>query len=288
MAAGIAVRCVAPLLRDKATDPAVVVLDAAGRFAIPLVGGHLGGANALAREVGRRFGATPVITTATDTAGRPAAEVWARDRGLRVENRAGVVRVNAAWANGEPVGAYLDSALEAEELLASLEPHLAMVTGDEARARLFKGALVVVSHRLLPDLGDALFLRPSRLALGVGCRRGAAPATVAGGVQQALAAAGLAAGAVALVASVDAKAEEPALLELASSLGVPFATFPAETLAAVPVPNPSERVAREVGTASVAEAAALAGAGGGRLILPKVKGSSWTLAVALEKATGEE
>jgi len=281
MAAGIAVRSVAPLLRDKAIDPAVVLLDAAGRFAVPLVGGHLGGANELAREVGRRLGATPVITTATDAAGRPAAEVWAREHGLRVEGRAGVVRVNAAWANGEPVGAYLDQALDAGALLESLEPHLALVTGDPGEAIAFGGALLAVTHRLLPDLGAALFLRPPCLTLGAGCRRGADPGDVAAGVLAALEKEGFAPGAVARVASVDAKADEPALHELARSLGVPFVTFPAETLDAVPVPNPSDRVSRAVGTASVAEAAALAAAPSSRLVTPKVKGRSWTLSVAL-------
>lgn len=281
MAAGIAVRSIAPLLRDKAADPAVVVLDPVGRFAVPLLSGHLGGANALAREVGARLGATPVLTTATDAAGRPAAEVWARDRGLRVEHRDDVTGVNAAWANGEPVGAYLDPALGAPALLDDLAPHLALLTADEAEARAFPGALVAVSHRLLPELGAALALRPACLCLGAGCRRGADPVEVARGVHAALEAAGLAPGAVALVASVDAKADEQALRELARGLGAPFATFPAEALAEVPVPNPSERVSRAVGTASVAEAAALTACRGGRLILPKVAGRTWTLAVAL-------
>ncbi len=285
MAAGIAVRSIAPLLQDKAADPAVVVLDPAGRFAVPLLSGHLGGANALARAVAARLGATAVLTTATDAAGRPAAEVWARDHGLRVEHREGVTRVNAAWANGEPVGAYLDPALGAPALLDDLAPHLALVTADEAEARGFPGALLAVSHRLLPELGAALALRPACLCLGVGCRRAADPGEVAGGVLAALRASGLAASAVASVASVDAKADEPALQALAGELGVPFRIFPAEVLNAVSVPNPSPRVSRAVGTASVAEAAALASAPGGRLVLAKEKGGTWTLAVALAELT---
>lgn len=283
MAAGIAVRAVAPLLRDKAVDPAVVVLDPEGRFAVPLLSGHLGGANALAREVGRRLGAVPVLTTATDAAGAPAAEVWARDRGLRIEDRAGVIRVNAAWANGDPVAAYLDPALGDPALLDELEPFLSFVTGDEAEAREeeAKGVLLAVTHRLLPGLGAALTLRPPCLTLGAGCREGADPGEVVDGARRALEDAGFAAGAVRQVASVDAKAQEPALRELARALGVPYVTLPPEALAAVPVPNPSARVARAVGTPSVAEAAALAASRGGRLVLPKVKGSTWTLAAAL-------
>ena len=91
--------------------------------------------------------------------------------------------------------------------------------------------------------------------------------------------------AVRLVASVNAKADEPALKELARHFEVPFFTIPAEDLAEIPVPHPSERVSRAVGTSSVAEAAALYAAHGGSLVLPKVKGRAWTLAVALGKVT---
>jgi cobalamin biosynthesis protein CbiG len=278
MAAGIAVRAVAPLLRDKLRDPAVVVLDQAGRFAVPILSGHVGGANDLAREVGRLLGATPVLTTATDVAGTPAIEVWAREKGLRWDDRGGVAAVNAAWANGDPVGAYADPPFAG--LLDDLRPHLALATADEAEAGAFGGVLFGVTPRCLPQVGAALWLRPPCLCAGVGCRKGADPGTVEEGVRAALAEAHLSPLAVAEVVSVDDKAAEPALLELARSLGVPFRTFPAAALRRIPVPTPSRRVAEAVGTESVSEAAALLAASGGSLLLPKVKGKTWTLSVA--------
>lgn len=281
MAAGIAVRSIAPLLADKAVDPAVVVLDPAGHFAVPLLSGHLGGANDLARQVAELLGATPVITTATDAAGRPAVEMWAREKGLRWDDRAGVVAVNAAWASGDPVGAYVDPPFVG--LLGGLRHHLALVTGEEAEARRFDGVLFAVSHRLLPGVPAALWLRPPCLVLGVGCRKDADPEAVEAGVRGALAEAGLAADASAEVVSVDEKAREPALHALARSLGVAFQTYPAEVLAGVSAPTPSERVRRAVGTPSVSEAAAIVAAGG-PLLLSKVKGAAWTLAVALKQS----
>jgi cobalamin biosynthesis protein CbiG len=223
-----------------------------------------------------------VITTATDTAGRPAIEVWAREKGLKFEDRAGVIQINAAWASGEPVAAYADPVPvgAARSLLASLQPHLDLLTEDEAEASSHQGPLLALTHRLAPHLKAALSLRPPWLALGVGCRRDAVPGVVEEGVRQALARADLATLAVGVVASVDAKKDEPALRALARSFGVPFRTFRADRLAGVPVPTPSARVQEAVGTASVSEAAAVAAAGG-PLILPKVKGSVWTLAVAL-------
>ncbi len=281
MAAGIAVRSVAPLLRDKAEDPAVLVMDQTGHFVVPILSGHLGGANDLAREVAARLGATAVITTATDAVGAPAAEVWARENGLEVVDRAGVVRVNAAWANGEPVGLYVDPALERLDLGAELDPHLALRCDDLEQTEEFTGALIAVTHRASTPRSAALVLRPRCLHLGVGCRRDAAPDAVVDGVRAALAAAGFAEGAVAGVASVDVKGDEPALHALAAVLGVPFRVFPSELLRMVDVPSPSARVARAVGTASVSEAAALVASGGGELLLPKQKGGVWTLAVAL-------
>lgn len=279
LAAGIAVRALAPLLEDKTRDPAVVVLDAEGHFAVPLLSGHLGGANELARETGRWLGATPVITTATDGAGVPAIEVWARARGCRWEPRAGVVTVNGAWANGDPVGAYTDAEFAAT--LDDLAPHLALRTADRAAAARFSGTLFALSPRLHPGFTAALWLRPPCLHLGVGCRKNADPERVEQGVLGALADAGFSALSVVELASVDEKADEPALHRLAQTLGVRFRTFPAARLAPVAVPTPSTRVEQAVGTPSVSEAAALTASGGGSLVLPKVTGKIWTLAAAL-------
>jgi cobalt-precorrin 5A hydrolase len=284
MAAGIAVRSVAPLLGDKATDPAVVIFDAAGRFAVPILSGHLGGANDLAREAGRRLGSTPVITTATDVAGAPAVEVWARKQGLRWEGAEGVVRINAAWASADPVGGYVDPVLGARELLEPLASHLALSTESVDEVRAFSGALFAVTFRLRPPFPAALVLRPGCLYLGVGCRKGADPETVRDGIEAFLVEEGLSPLAAAAVVTVDQKAREPALVSLAASLDVPFWTYPATELAVVPVPTPSRRAAQAVGTPSVSEAAALLAAGGGPLLVPKIARKTWTLAVALGRA----
>jgi cobalamin biosynthesis protein CbiG len=136
-----------------------------------------------------------------------------------------------------------------------------------------------------PKVGrtKGLWLRPPVLYLGVGARRGADPATVREGVLAAFAEAKLSPRSVAAVVSVDEKRDEGALIALAEALGVPFRTYASEVLRDVVVQNPSERVRQAVGTASVAEASALHAAGeGARLLVPKVKGTTWTLSVAME------
>jgi cobalamin biosynthesis protein CbiG len=99
MASGIVVRTIAPLLRDKKTDPAVVVLDEAGKFAVSLAGGHLGGANELASEVARFLGGEAVITTASDVNGLPSLDLWARDHGLIIENWQDLPQVSTRYVN---------------------------------------------------------------------------------------------------------------------------------------------------------------------------------------------
>ncbi|MCX5282505.1 precorrin-3B C(17)-methyltransferase [Streptomyces sp. NBC_00198] len=252
LATGAVVRLVAPLLADKASDPGVVCVDEAGRFAVPLVGGHAGGANDLAREVGEVLGAEPVVTTATDAVGMPGLDTL----GLPVEGD--VAGVSRAVLDGEPV------VLDAETAwpLPALPPNVGAPAGDGA-------AVIRVSDRAEGPAAREVVLRPPSLVVGVGASRGAPVEEVLGLVGEALADAGLSVRSIAELATVDAKSEEPGILGAAARLGVPVVTHTAAELAAVTVPNPSEAPLAAVGTPSVAEAAALVG--GGELLVPKRK-----------------
>lgn len=268
MAAGIAVRSVAPLLASKYSDPAVVVFDPEGRYAVPILSGHLGGANELATKAACLLGGQAVLTTATDAARAPAIEVWAARAGLAIENPAMVARINRALAEGEGI------ALSLEEGVGDISS-LADLAGYDSP----DGPKVAITDRL-PAPADALVLRPGTLALGVGSRRGADPEGMKAGVAEALSRAGWSPLSVGAVATIDVKKGEPAIIALAESLGVPLLTFAAAELSAYPVKNPSERVLREVGVAGVAESAAQAALSGGRLVAEKINGGEWTLAVA--------
>ncbi|MEU2284399.1 precorrin-3B C(17)-methyltransferase [Streptomyces sp. NPDC013178] len=249
LATGAVVRLVAPLLGDKASDPGVVCVDEAGRFAVSLVGGHGGGANELAREVGGLLGAEPVVTTATDAVGIPGLDTL----GLPVEGD--VAGVTRALLDGEPV------ALDAE--VAWPLPPVPFADGGT-------GAYTVrlTDRAVAPGAGEVL-LRPPSLVVGVGASKGAPVEEVLDVVEGALRDAGLSVASVAELATVDAKAGEPGVVEAARRLGVPLVTYTAEELAAVEVPNPSDAPLAAVGTPSVAEAAALVR--GGELLVPKRK-----------------
>ncbi|MFJ9023246.1 precorrin-3B C(17)-methyltransferase [Streptomyces sp. NPDC102259] len=247
LATGAVVRLVAPLLSDKTSDPGVVCVDEAGRFAVPVVGGHAGGANELALAVGELLGAQPVMTTATDAVGIPGLDTL----GLPVEGD--VAGLTRALLDGEPV------ALAAE--VAWPLPPVPFAERGSYTVRLTDRAVE-------PAAGEVL-LRPPSLVVGVGASRGAPVDEVLDLVEGVLREAGLSARSLAELATVDAKRDEPGIVEAARRLGVPVVTYTAEELSGVAVPNPSDASLAAVGTPSVAEAAALIG--GGELLVPKRK-----------------
>ena len=265
-ATGAAVRIVAPLLGDKRSDPAVVCVDEAGRFAVALCGGHHGGANDLARRVGALLGAAPVVTTATDAAGLVAIDMLP---GLVASGD--VAAVSAAMLDGRgpiidnPLGWPLPEALAA----SGSGPERILVTDADADAGVGRGGG--------PTGPGTVLLRPSSLVIGVGSSTGAGTKELAELVAATLAEAGLSADSVQTVATIDRRRHHPAL----TGLGLPITSFGAEALAAVPVPNPSDAARQAVGTGSVCEAAALLGSGaGGALVVEKRTSKNATVAIA--------
>jgi cobalt-precorrin 5A hydrolase/precorrin-3B C17-methyltransferase len=270
MAAGAAVRLVAPLLQGKQADPGVVCVDDAGRFAVPLLGGHERGANALAERIANHLGATPVVTTASELHRLPGLA----DLGLPVDpGIADLAAVGGALVSGERVHLCNQPRWPLGPL-----PGTVVETGTPAAPLLW------VTDRRADPPRPAVVLRPPSLVVGVGASRGVAAGEVCALVEAALDAAGLARGSVHCLATVQAKAGEPGLVEAAGRFGVPLVTLPAERLAAVEVPNPSAVVAAAVGTPSVAEAAALHL--GGELLVTKRKSAMATAAVARRPPRG--
>jgi len=277
MAAGIVVRSLAPLLKSKALDPAVVVVDEAGQFAVSLLSGHLGGANELAREVAKILGGTPVITTATDVQELPALDVLAAENGLIIENLPEVRVISMALLAGRPVRVVDPQGHLAGMLAANPERFIPVPDLDQALSIPGPAVYVGFRERLWP--ADWLRLRPRNLVAGMGCHKGTSEKELIDFIEHTFQQAGLSLLSLKALATIEAKKEEPGLQMAARSLGVEFLWFTAQELERVPAPNPSERVARHMGVASVSEAAALK-AGGVELIIPKRKAANATLAVA--------
>jgi len=294
-AAGIAVRLVAPLITSKTRDPAVVVLDPRGRFVVSLLSGHLGGANRLAEDLAGAIGATPVITTATDALGHRPVEDWAAALNLNIINPGGLVKVNSAIVAGEPLLVYSSlkpeffagNPLTVRTIFRPLEEAKTGESNLENYGVERPGASVAVTAPVTNTAVRAdLFLVPRCLAVGVGCRRGTPSQALEDFLTEVLQAHGLNPQAVKKIVSIEAKAEEAGIWELAGRLKAGCEFYPAAGLEKVFSEHPeleySQFVKDQVGVGGVCEPAAIWGARGGKLLVGKTARQGVTLAVARE------
>lgn len=267
-ATGIAVRAVAPHVASKRSDPAVICMDEAGRFVIPLLSGHIGGANALARSLAAALDATPVVTTATDVNGRFSVDTWATERGMAITSMPMAKRVSAEIL-ARDIPFYTDG--ERPGTLAN-----GLVWGEG-------GALgICVSVHDRKPFGDTLLLVPRALRVGIGCRRDTPASAIEAAIRKALSENNLRPEAVAGAASIDVKSDEAGLIECCRSHGWPLEFYTAAQLAAVPGSfSKSEFVKHTVGVDNVCERAAAAA--GGAIIVKKTALNGVTVAVAEEK-----
>jgi cobalt-precorrin 5A hydrolase len=283
MATGIVVRMIAPLLKSKTSDPAVVVMDDAGRFAISLLSGHLGGANELAGRCAVATGAQAVITTATDANNLPSFDMLAKEQGWIIDDISRIKLLNTLLLDDKEI-AVVDSSGQTREWLCgrgqvSFHDSFAAALQSSAVGFLF------VTNRDLPENTypeNLLILRPRNLTLGIGCNRGTPVDEIAVFVSEHLTCIFLSIKSVACIATSVAKRDETGLIEYAERLGVPLVCFESAELNRVAVPSPpSGHALAAIGAVGVAEPAAiLAAAAGGILLQSKVKSANVTLAVA--------
>jgi cobalt-precorrin 5A hydrolase len=269
-AAGIAVRLTAPFIKDKMTDSPVIVIDPAGRFVIPILSGHVGGANALARRLAKTLGATPVLTTASDSEDRFAVDSFAAERGCLIADREKAKEAAVKVLAGRDLLIFTDPESGAG-LIPGRRPGWRAVT--EAAA-----ADVVISAKTLST--QALQLIPRRLVVGVGCRKGTPEEEIREAISGTLLANGYDARSICALASIDLKAEEPGIVQTAKAFGVPFLTFPSSTLAGVRGSVSSSDFVRQVtGVDNVCERSALTAAD--HLVIPKTIHGRVTVAAAM-------
>lgn len=270
-AAGILIRAIGAVLVDKQAEPPVLAVAPDGSSVVPLLGGHHG-ANELSRRLAAALDSRAAITTAGDL--KLGVALDEPPPGWHVANPEAAKPVAAALLAGEPVR------LEVEAGEAGWLDHLSFTDEGNSSVR-------VTDHQIMADESE-LLLNPPVLALGVGCDRGCPPEELAALVRDTLEAEALAPGSIACVASIDLKMDEPAVHELAKSLGVPVRFFTAAELAeqAPRLQNPSEVVLKETGCPGVSEGAALAAAGAdAALVVPKLKTKRATVAIARATAS---
>ncbi len=316
MPAGAAVRLLAPLLRLKGADPAVVCVDDAGRFAISLLSGHLGGADRLAQQVADILGATPVITSASHVTGTLAVDLLGQELGWRIEaDSLDVTRASAAMINGEPVGIY-QQAGEPDWWPSPWPDNLQVYSSLGSLAASSCAAALVISDQIAPNTGkgpgyqDALgdkpmvLYRPRSLVVGMGCRRGVPSEELEELLLDTFSQHNLALKSLRCIATAELKRDEPGLLRLAETYGVALQCYGSDALnsmfpphptmtdattdetAASPGPTPSPAARRLLGLWGVSEPAALLGSGGEELLVTKRKSARATIAVARMNFSG--
>ena len=295
-ALGICVRSISSALKNKYEDPAVVCVDSTGKFVIPVVSGHIGGANELAQRIATSIGSQPIVTTQSDNEGLWALDTLGRTFGWQVEaSPAQMNKAVFAFVQRRPTALLLEIRDAGTVSLMRTKPeHVTVFYQRESMDLSRFELLIAVTPRQLPDTPEGLpvlAFRPPVLHLGFGCRKQCDPAGIPETIEEKIRTFGLSEKAIASVGTIELKKDEPLLQALLARWPwADAAIYPAETLAAIDVPNPSEKALAATGSAGVAEAAALAGAHGGPLLIEKQKGrltegGDFTFAVAQNAAS---
>lgn len=272
-ACGIAVRSIAPCVKDKKQDPAVLVMDEQGTFVISLLSGHIGGANALTVQIAQITGAQPVVTTATDLNGKFAVDVFAAENNCHISDMKIAKEISAALVHGQQVGFYSDFPHEGE-----MPPEL--LPYEEGKQQPEYGIVVSVFRKMQP-YRHTLYLTPCILTVGIGCRKGTPVENIRHAVQKAEQECLLSPMAVEQAATIDVKKEEAGLVEYCSERGLVLMVYSAQELSeAEGTFTESEFVRKTVGVGSVCERSAFLASGNGSFIHRKESCGGVTVAFA--------
>lgn len=275
-AAGIAVRAIAPFVKDKAADPAVLVIDEKGNHCIPILSGHLGGANELAVQISQGIGAEAVITTATDLHGKWAADVFARRNNLKISDMKKAKELSAKILAGERISVYIEEAFCRTGLV--LPEGLCLWENGETPPD------VAVSIRRNEAWRQTLYLIPRTTAVGIGCRKGMQETDIERQVRQAFGEKNLFFESIFAAASIDLKKKEAGLTEFCEKYGLDFVTYSAEELGKTEGEFAASDFVKQIaGVDNVCERSAVRAAKGGSLIIPKQTGGGVTVAAAVRK-----
>jgi cobalt-precorrin 5A hydrolase len=295
---GAVIRTVAPFLKGKDVDPAVVTVDDGKRFAISVLSGHVGGANELTEEVAAALGATPVVTTASDARATIPVDILGRELGWTLEDKANVTPVSAAVVNEKPIAFIQECGEEKwwtrptplpKSIQVFTSIRAAQKAGPESNPGGLFEAYLVVSDRatasLKEDLQDVwdkvVIYRPKSLCLGMGCDAGTDLDEVWGLVDQTFAEAGFSTQSIRSIASIDLKSNEESLHQLSQKTGAELIFYTRDQLngqGTISTPNPV--VEKYTGAVGVSEPSAMLSAGVDSLVVTKKKSKRATLAVA--------
>jgi len=268
---GAVIRLISPHLKDKKTDPAVIVIDDKAQFVISTLSGHLGGANKLTNDIADRLGATPVITTAADVNKTIAVDLVGKDFGWKIDDDSNVTKISAFMVNEEKIGVYQNCGRKdwwKNKIPANVTIY---PTINELKNSDSKGYLIITDETVDDDLlQNSVVYRPPSLVVGVGLHWDTTKETIKDGLMRCMNEFKLSEKSITKFVSIKKEKDVVGLAELAKEISKPVEYFEKEELASVSTPNPSKTVQTFEGTASVSEAAAIKSSGG-ELVVEKQK-----------------
>ena len=268
---GAVIRLIAPHIKDKKTDPAVIVIDDQAQFVISVLSGHLGGANELSNDIAKKINAVPVITTAADVNKTIAVDLVGKELGWKIDDDTTVTKVSAFMVNKEKIGVFQNVSTKDWWKKEFPENVFKYDSFDELKNSQSKGFLII-SDQVFDDkiLENAVVYRPQTLVVGVGLHWDTSKETIKNGLETSLQKFNLSFKSVARFVSIKKEKDVIGLIELGKEMNVPIEYIDREELATIETPNPSKTVQTFEGTPSVSEAAALKSSQG-ELVVEKQK-----------------
>jgi len=269
---GAVIRLLAPHIKDKKTDPAVIVIDDNANFVISVLSGHLGGANELSDGIAKKMGATPVITTAADVNKTIAVDLVGREFGWKIDDDSNVTRISAFMVNKEKIGIFQNTGKK-EWWKGKLPENITFFSNiKDLKDSNSKGYLIITNDQIDDEsvLKNSVVYRVPNLVVGIGLHWDTPKETILNGVNETLEKFGLKQKQIARFVSIKKEKDVAGLIELGKEMNIPIEYIDRAELATITAPNPSETVQAFEGTASVSEASAIKSSRG-KLIVEKQK-----------------
>jgi cobalt-precorrin 5A hydrolase len=278
---GAVIRLVAPFLKDKKTDPAVIVIDDKASFVISALSGHLGGANELTEEIAKKLDATPVVTTAADVNKTIPVDLVGREFGWKIDDDSNVTRISALMVNEEKIGIYQDSG-EKNWWKTELPKNVTTYQSIEDLTLSDSKAYLIISDRIIDDniAKKSVIYRPKTLVAGIGLHGDTTKEKIKESLSESFAKHGLSLQSIARLVSIKKPKDVQGLIDAAKDLQVSLEYFERDELARITIPNPSEMVQAYEGTPSVSEASAIKSSGGDLVVEKQKFPPDLTIAIA--------
>jgi cobalt-precorrin 5A hydrolase len=267
---GAVIRLIAPYLKDKKTDPAVIVIDDKTNFVISVLSGHIGGANELTQEISEKLNALPVITTAADVNKTIAVDLVGREFGWKIDDETTVTKISAHMVNAEPIGIFQQTGNK--KWYKELPKNVTIYNSLEELKKSNSKAHLIISDTIIENglAQESVIYRPQSLVIGIGLHWDTTKDTIKDGIEYCLKKFNLSSKCIAKLVSIKKPEDVQGLIDLGKEMQIPVEYVNREELAEIITPNPSSTVKAFEGTASVSEAAAIK-ISNGELIVEKQK-----------------